>query len=322
VGLGAPREAAADGRAEAELIADRGAAAADEEFFRSRAFLDAEGVTHTLRLVCGERTALVPLIVREIEGSERLDATSPYGYPGGAVDGDGVAPRPEGVDWSQTGLVSVFARERLLAEPWIAGARERSAVLVHDPAKPRRMRARLAEQIRANERDGWTVDRATGPDSSAADRDAFGLAYAQTMRRADAAERYLYPREYFDALLSCPRSWLLVARRRNEAGAAAIVALSDGVLHYYLGGTADEARDASPFKNVVAALLDHADELELPLNLGGGVTAGDGLEAFKRGFANADLPFRTHELVCDPGEYERLSAGCAAGEFFPAYRAD
>ena len=56
-------------------------------------------------------------------------------------------------------------------------------------------------------------------------------------------------------------------------------------------------------------MLDLADELGLPLNLGGGVSAGDGLEAFKRGFANAELPFHTHELVCDPGEYERLAAG-------------
>ena len=120
------------------------------------------------------------------------------------------------------------------------------------------------------------------------------------MRRADAAERYFFARSYFDAVLAFERSWLLVGQRGGEVGAAAIAAVSDGVLHYYLGGTADAARDASPFKNVVAAMLDLADELELPLNLGGGVTAGDGLEEFKRGFANAELPFRTHEVVCDP----------------------
>ena len=34
----------------AELIADRGEAAGGDEFFRSRPFLDAEGVTHTLRI--------------------------------------------------------------------------------------------------------------------------------------------------------------------------------------------------------------------------------------------------------------------------------
>ena len=106
-------------------------------------------------------------------------------------------------------------------------------------------------------------------------------------------------------------------RRAGEVGAAAIAAVSDGVLHYFLGGTADAARDASPFKNVVAAMLDLADELELPLNLGGGVTAGDGLEGFKRGFANGELPFRTHEVVCDPDEYERLAAGRDAGGLLP-----
>jgi hypothetical protein len=71
----------------------------------------------------------------------------------------------------------------------------------------------------------------------------------------------------------------------------------------------------------VVAMLDLADELGLPLNLGGGVTPGDGLERFKRGFANSELTFHTHEIVCDRGEYDRLSAGIDAGGFFPAYRA-
>ena len=41
--------------ARVELIDDAGAAAESEEFFRSRAFLDAEGVTHTLRVETGGR---------------------------------------------------------------------------------------------------------------------------------------------------------------------------------------------------------------------------------------------------------------------------
>ena len=75
-------------------------------------------------------------------------------------------------------------------------------------------------------------------------------------------------------------------------------------------------------KNVVARLVEHAAELALPLNLGGGIAAGDALEEFKRGFANRQEPWRTSELVCDPAAYERLSAPPAsAGGFFPAYRA-
>jgi hypothetical protein len=74
-------------------------------------------------------------------------------------------------------------------------------------------------------------------------------------------------------------------------------------------------------KNVVARLIEHAAELGLPLNLGGGIANGDALEEFKRGFANREETWRTSEIVCDPGAYERLSTGRAAAGFFPAYRA-
>ncbi len=307
--------------ATAQLIADGGAAAESDDFFRSREFLAAERTTHTLRVASPGREARVPLIVRAVEGGDALDATSPYGYPGGLVEGDGPAPDPASVDWSRTGLVSVFGRERLAAEPWIAGPRQRSRVLVHDPARPRALRTRLAEQVRANARDGWAIERHDGPESPAADRDGFAAAYRQTMRRADAASHYFFAREYFDAILGYRASWLILARRQAQLGAGAIVAASDGVLHYYLGATAESARAASPFKNVVAAMLDLADELGLPLNLGGGVVAGDGLETFKRGFANSELPFHTQELVCEPRAYDRLTAGRRASGFFPAYRA-
>ena len=308
-------------RANAELIADGGAAASSDDLFRSPAFLAAEGTTHSLRIDAGGWTARVPLIVREIEGTNRVDAISPYGYPGGVLEGDGLAP--EDVDWAATGLVSVFARERIGPDPWLAGGVERSRVLVHDPARPRQVRSRLAEQIRANERDGWETETTAGPDARRAERDAFAVAYEQTMHRAGAAPRYFFAREYFDAVLEFERSWLVVARRQGEIGAAAIAGVSDSILHYYLGATADAARAASPFKNVVAAMLDLGDGLGLRLNHGGGVEPGDGLEEFKRGFANAELPFVTHEVVADRDEYDRLSRGAEARAdgFFPAYRA-
>ena len=46
-------------------------------------------------------------------------------------------------------------------------------------------------------------------------------------------------------------------------------------------------------KNVVASLVELAAELGAPLNLGGGITRGDRLEEFKRGFANRELPWCT-----------------------------
>ena len=305
--------------ARAELVPDAGASAVSNDFFRAPAYLEAENVTHSLRIESPGRVTLLPLVVREIAAGG-VDAISPYGYPGGRVEGDGPASAPGDVDFSPTGLVSLFVRERL-GEPVIAAPTERSRVQLHDPARPRSVRPRLAEQVRAAQRSGWGVAVVRGPDADDEALAGFRAAYEQTMRRTEAAPRYFFAADYYRAALSYERSWLLLARRGGEVGAAAIAGVSDGMVHYFLGGTADAALAASPFKNVVVALLDLADELALPLNLGGGVTPGDGLERFKRGFANAELPFLTHEIVCDRAAYDELSAGRDSGGFFPAYRA-
>jgi hypothetical protein len=304
----------------ATLIEDAGAAAAAPgQFFRSPAFLAAEGVTHTLAIETDQRL-LLPLIVREIEGGDRSDAISPYGYPGGSAAPD-PPPDPDGIDWSTSGLVSVFVRERIGA-PSLAGGTVRSEVHLADPRREGGMRKRLREQIRANERHGWQVGVEPGADADPVDRQAFESAYAQTMRRAGAAERYYFSSEYFERILSEASAWLLLAGRPGEAPQAGAIAVTcDGYLHYYLGGTADVALEDSPMKNVFAAMISLAGELGLVLNLGGGVSPGDSLDTFKRGFANDAAPFRTHELICDPAAYEQLSGRAAPEGFFPAYRA-
>jgi hypothetical protein len=306
----------------AELIADLGAGAEAGEFFRSRPFLDAEGATHTLRVESEGTLLALAVIVREIPAAGRTDAASLYGYPGATLLAAGAPVDPVAVDWNATGLVSLFARERLGADPSLAEATVRSMVQVHDPSRPPGVRPRLLEQIRQNERRGYEVERSPGPESTPEDRRAFHTLYTETMHRADAAERYFFAPEYFDRILEFERSWLLCARKGGgDTAAGAVIAVSDGLLHYYLGGTADAHLADSPFKNVVHAMMALADELALPLNLGGGVRPGDGLEDFKRGFANSELPFYTHEIVCDPDAYRALSGGVESTGFFPAYRA-
>ncbi|MGH2925935.1 MAG: GNAT family N-acetyltransferase [Solirubrobacterales bacterium] len=262
-------------------------------------------------------------MVREIPGSELLDSISPYGYPGGVVRGPGTEPpEPSAVDWSGTGLVSAFVRDRLARPPCLGGATVRSTVQVHDPAVERRLRSRFAEQIRRNSRLGYRIETVPGPESPPEARAAFWALYIETMERAAAAPRYFFEPDYLDRILDDPRSWLSLCLAPDATVAAgAIVAASDDLLHYYLGGTVAAHLSRSPFKNVVAAMVDLSDQRRTPLSLGGGVSPGDGLEDFKRGFANAELPFHTHELVCDEDEYSRLSEGRETSGFFPAYRA-
>lgn len=314
----------------AELLADRGAAAESEEFFRSRPFLDAEGVTHTLRIATGDAELLAPLIVREIPGTEARDATSPYGYPGIVAAADFVrAPArkkspatidPASVDFSPTGLVSLFVRHTL-AEPPLAAAAERSVVQIADPALPPKSRGSDRNRINKNRRAGYEVEIVAGADSSAEQRGGFLAAYEQTMRRAAAGERYFFGAAYFDRILESAAAWLALARTpAGEVAAASIAVRSDGFLHYHLSGSADAQLRDSPMKNVVAALVELAGEWGLPLNLGGGISRGDALEEFKRGFANREQPWHTSEIVCDHPAYERLSPDRAANDFFPAYR--
>ncbi len=178
------------------------------------------------------------------------------------------------------------------------------------------------QQIRKNLRRGYELRVVPGPETSPEQRDGFLAAYDQTMRRADAAPRYFFDPAYFEHMLSSHLSWLALALAPGgEIAAASIAVQSDGLLHYYLSGTGNDHLRDSPMKNVVSALTDLADELGLPLNLGGGLAAGDRLEEFKRGFANREEPWHTSELVCDREAYERLSRGREAGGFFPAYRA-
>jgi hypothetical protein len=318
----------------AELIEDRGTAASSEEFFRSRHFLEAEGVTHTLRIETGRGELLAPLIVRKVDVGPERDAISPYGYPGIAsphdadeIDRTGVGSTPDAlldlaeVDFSATGLVAVFLRHTL-GEPPLAGAAERNVVQIADPALPGKSRSSDRNQINRNLRRGYELALTPGPQTTPAERAGFLVAYEQTMRRTGAAQRYFFGAAYFDQILESPRTWLALARAPDgEIAAASIAASSDGFLHYYLSGSTDAQLRDSPMKNVVASLTDLAAELSLPLNLGGGIARGDRLEEFKRGFANRELPWHTSEIVCDPTAYRRLSAGREAGGFFPAYRA-
>jgi hypothetical protein len=308
----------------AQLVADEGRAAESDDFFRSRAFYDAEGVSHSLIVGGGADDELaLPLLVHEIAESGRLDAITPYGYPGAAIRVDRSSPPdPSALDWSATGLVSIFVRDRIGLEPCFAGGTRRSVVQVHDPSKKRQIRSRFGEQIRQNERLGYHVEALPGPNTTVEHRLSFHSVYTETMRGVEAAERYFFEPDYFRAILGYERSWLFLARSPERATAAgAVVVLSDGMLHYYLGGTAEVHRPRSPFKNVIDATMSLADELGVRLNLGGGVKPGDGLEDFKRGFANEELPFITHEIVCDPRAYAGLSQGRERSRFFPAYRA-
>ena len=318
----------------AELGEDGGQAASGPDFFRSAEFLEAEGTTHSLLVFeAGDERELVasaPLVVREIPGTDQLDAISPYGYPGLAIS-DGPLLRidfpvdPGLIDFSATGLVTVFLRHSLGQAPPLSGATPRNVCLLSDPSLPRKSRASDRQQIRKNLKRGCSIEITPGPETTPEQRAGFFTAYTETMTRTDAADRYFFSEGYFDLILSAEGTWLFICRDpEGEAAAASIAALSDGLLHYYLSGTADAHLKGAPMKNVLEEMIGFGAERELPVNFGGGISPGDALEEFKRGFANREEQWFTSEIVCDPEASAALTAELAPeGDpgFFPPYRA-
>ena len=164
-------------------------------------------------------------------------------------------------------------------------------VQIADPALPPKSRPSDRRQVRRNLEAGYELALVPGPETTPAQRAGFLDVYEQTMRRAAAADHYFFGAAYFDRVLEADRTWLVLATApAGDLAAASLAAVSDGFLHYYLSGSADAHLRDSPMKNVVARLVEHAAELDLPLNLGGGLAPGDALEEFKRGFANRTRP--------------------------------
>ena len=153
----------------------------------------------------------MPVLVREIPGTERRRDLA-VRIPGRRGERrHGPPPDPPRIDWSATGLVSVFVRERLGAGAVPRRRDGRSVVQVHDPARPRRLRSRFAEQIRRNARLGYRVEVLPGPRPRPRSGRASTPPTRRRCERAGAAERY-----FFDARLSrrrilgFERSWLVL----------------------------------------------------------------------------------------------------------------
>ncbi|MHA7629333.1 GNAT family N-acetyltransferase [Corallococcus sp. M7] len=307
----------------AVLVPDAGMSALSEDYFRSAHHLRAEGVTHTLVIEDGEGNAQrMPLVVRPIEGTPYHDAISPYGYPGGRLDGLSEVSKDD-VDWTGIGLVSLFVRDRVVGPRCFAGGTDRNEVFLIDSRSPIEFQAEARRQMRRNTRLGYVSTCAPVREATPEAREGFKEVYRETMVRDEAHARYFFSDAYFEDLFSSSMAWLVTTRAPDGGIASSGIAVaSDGVLHYYLGGTANAHLSRSPAKNTIfEAMVELSIRLGLPLHLGGGVRPGDGLEQFKRSFSNASSRLHTHEVICEPSVYARLSAGREDTGFFPAYRA-
>ena len=290
--------------------------------------------------------ALFPLLLRPLPFEEDgFDAVTPYGYGGVLFTEPGSVKRTplhQLRDWCvANGVVSCLLR----LHPLLGGSEQLSeidggAVEIHEhgpttAVDPRQIdpgTRRLASMSKGRKADLTIARRelelAWGSDDDALE--AFRRVYNGTMERLGAGAFYLFPPEYYAALVAGlgDRFAVALARRRDDVVGGALFLADRRFAHYHLSGTTDAGRELKAGTLLVHAGAEWAASRgsEL-LHLGGGTSGADSLFAFKKSFGGDTYTYSFASLVAEPERYEELVARRSRepesprSGFFPAYRA-
>lgn len=295
----------------------------------------------------GYGTLFLPLIVRDIPGTELRDASSPYGYPGPLFCVS------EGVDarlflthaigemrgfLAERGNVALFVRMHPLMPVPVEPFRESGAIVVHGPTISidlSKTNEEMWSDLRQNHRRGINKARRAGVsfhhDAEWAGFETFVELYEATMRRQNAAEQYFFSREYFEKLRDTLGGTfqLLTVRHEHRVISAGAFSECNGIVQYHLSGSAEDYLPLQPLKLLLHEAGKWARERgNHVLHLGGGVgVAQDSLFSFKAGFSKRTAQFCTWRLITNPQAYRGLALERGLDEgpidetgFFPIYR--
>jgi hypothetical protein len=301
-------------------------ATVEHDFYHLPAYVEVSarqdgGTPAALHVEDAGRELLVPIVIRPIEGSGDVDATSPYGYPGSlsSASPDGgfeTEALMAGIDELRAqGLVSLFIRLHPLLNPSPpegAGSlvQHGNTVTVDLSLTPEE----LWSQTRRNHRQQIRQARSAGyvptVDAGLARIEDFKRLYRTTMEQRAASDYYFFDDDYFDDLQRALGASLGLAYVELDDAivAAALFVRTGGIVQMHLTGHDPEHSRSQPMK----LLFDHVrtwarEQGERWLHLGGGRGGNDdSLFHFKAGFSPLQQPFFTRRIVIQPERYDVL----------------
>jgi hypothetical protein len=269
----------------------------------------------------GHDGVLYPFIVRPLPDG-RCDITSSYGF--GGPYGSGSWREPFREECARRGVVSEFVRfhpvrqNQQQAGDDVRLAHVQDMVVLDVQADDEELVRRMVPQARNKLRKAM---RAGVPAEPSRDLERFWQMYTDAMRGVGAADHYLFGLEYFEALDALGDGLVML----DAGSAAALFLVGAGAMHYFLAASTPEGRKTAAANLVVYRAMLRARDMGLQvLNLGGGLSDGDALHAFKRSFGPGERPYHVGCAVHDAEAYQQLSDKAGAGtggSFFPAYRA-
>ncbi|KSA14301.1 peptidoglycan bridge formation glycyltransferase FemA/FemB family protein [Maribacter dokdonensis] len=302
-----------------------------------------------LKYTQGNQSILLPLLLRNISGTEYKDAISVYGYAGILTNDNSSNINASEFQKSlkaffvEKNIVSVFSRlhpfmdaqEDLLEG--LGEITEQGMVVYLDLTLPIDVqRANFNRRLKTylnKARKVCTVIEGNHKE----DLKKFIELYHENMRRVDATDSYFFNEEYFERIMASkdytPQLMICKDNETQKTIGGAIFIKKDNIVQYHLSGLDADFFDLNPIKLIIDEMrLKSVEEGYTYLNLGGGRGGSneDSLFRFKSGFSKDFKNFKLWKFVVNEEAYEKLTIdhlnkypGIDKNDisFFPKYRA-
>jgi hypothetical protein len=316
------------------------------DFHHTRCYHQLENDSHTALLCVAsyfEDCIALPIVIREIPGTDLFDCTSVYGYCGPIATKEFNELSDKLIRFFKENLIDFFKSQNIISafsrlNPLIETDNAfQDFGILKDINRTIAIDLRLSledqrKQYSKSNKPQISKLRRTGFEIVEAETnkeiDAFVTIYLETMDRVGAANAYFFDSDYFYDFLnnSCFKTKLLIVKKEGEIVAGGIFSITNKIMQYHLSGTTEKYLRVTPMKLILdeARIIGSALGLDF-LHLGGGVGGSDedSLFAFKSSFSNYSCQYKIWQLIVDKEKYndlvEKLNVP-SDEKFFPLYR--
>lgn len=284
-----------------------------------------------------QRLAL-PLLLRDINGTDYKDMTSVYGYPGFLLSSGSAIDLFKDFqqclfNWAGENLVvSIFSRlnslivdSKTLDNCFSSGETVVVDLSIGEDEQRKRYRKNYRNLLRRLEREGFRADW-SNTEQSLSD---FKQIYTDTMKGLNAGDYYFFDDTYYSSLLDSKDFDIRIYNVWLEElkVCSGMFVFCDDIVQYHLSGTLRDYKELAPTRMLIDKARKDATELGYKyLHLGGGLGAErDSLFNFKFGFSKESIEFCVLKMITNMQVYKRLSNlndGDTVPEtgYFPLYR--
>lgn len=275
--------------------------------------------------------------VEKIPEGVFFDFSTPYGYGGWLIEGDGDTNTlfSSYESWCfENGIISEFVRFHPVLDNRCFSESAYDVIplgetVAMDLSSPDTIWENISSKnrnvIRKAEKSGVKIYSGRSDELYAHFREIYNV----TMDHDNADKYYYFDSDFYNSICyDLPENaQLFYAVKDGEMIAASIIIAANGRLNYHLSGSKIEYRNLAPSNLLLykAALWGAANGCKT-FHLGGGVGSGeDSLFKFKRAFYRGELKrFSIGKKIFDADKYNylvELRGGAPESGFFPKYRA-